>query len=267
MTKQSDRGKLIVFEGPDRVGKSTLVEQLTIRLRMEGVTCEHLASPGKQAGTLGRLVYDLHHDKLRLDHRDVNSTSLQVLHVAAHIDAIEGQILPALQDGTWIVLDRFWWSTWVYGVAKKVPENSLRAMIGLEQLHWGQIKPDVVFLVERKPVTPEYGEDFQGQLVEGYRNLANREQFHGPVVTVRNDFSIEDAFETVWEEVAPSVRLFTQRRDFTTDAQPDGQLTLLEDYVPNQSNVSLLSPAEPTVVYDTFWQFALERQRDIFSPA
>lgn len=264
MTKQATRGRLIVFEGPDRVGKSTLVERLTSRIHKEGVTCEHLAFPGRQPGTLGHLVYDLHHDKLGIDHTDVNSTSLQVLHIAAHIDAIEGRILPALQDGTWIVLDRFWWSTWVYGVAKKVPENSLKVMIELEKLHWGQIKPDVVFLVERKIVTPEYGEDFQGRIVGGYRDLANREQFNGPVVTVRNEFSIEDAFESVWEEVAPSIRTFTQRGNFTTDAQPSGQLTLLEDNVPKQSNVSRLSPAKPTVVFDTFWRFALERQEMFF---
>ena len=264
MMKPPARGRLIVFEGPDRVGKSTLVEQLTIRLRKEGVTCEHLAFPGKQPGTLGQLVYDLHHDKLRLDHKDVNSTSLQVLHIAAHIDAIEGRILPALQAGTWIVLDRFWWSTWVYGVTKKVPEESLKAMIGLEQRHWGQTMPDVLFLVERKTVSPEYGEDFQGQIVEGYRDLANREQVNGRVVTVSNDFSIEDASETVWEEVAPFVRSLTQRRNSSNDTQPGGQLTLLEDYVLTQSNVSHLSPAEPTVVYDTFWQFALERQRIFF---
>ena len=264
MMKQPARGRLIVFEGPDRVGKSTLVEQLTSRLRKEGITCEHLAFPGKQAGTLGHLVYDLHHDKLGLDHRDVNATSLQLLHIAAHIDAIEGRILPALQAGTWIVLDRFWWSTWVYGTAKKVPEKSLRAMIGLEQLHWGQTKPDVLFLVERKIVTPEYGEDFQGQIVEGYRELAYREQFNGRVVTVKNDFSIADAFETVWEEVSPIVRSFTQRRNFTTDAQPGGQLTLLEEHVLKRSSVSLLSPAKPTVVYDTFWRFALKRQELFF---
>ena len=264
MTKQPARGRLIVFEGPDRVGKSTLVEKLTIRLRKEGVTCEHLAFPGKQPGTLGQLVYDLHHDKLRLDHRDVNSTSLQVLHIAAHIDAIEGRILPALQAGTWIVLDRFWWSTWVYGVANEVPEESLKAMIELEQLHWGQTMPDVLFLVERGTVTPEYGEDFQGQLVEGYRDLANREQVNGRVVTVRNNSSIEDAIETVWEKVAPFVRSATQRRNSSNDTQPGGQLTLLEDYVLKQSNVSHLSPAKPTVVYDTFWQFAFERQRIFF---
>ena len=264
MTKPPTRGRLIVFEGPDRVGKSTLVEQLTSRLRKEGVTCEHSAFPGNQPGTLGHYVYDLHHKDSKLILDDVDPTSLQVLHIAAHIDAIEGRILPALRAGTWIVLDRFWWSTWVYGAAKNVPERSLKAMISLEKLHWGQTKPDVLFLVERESDTPEYGEEFQGQIVEGYRELANRERFGSRVVTLQNESPIEDALDAVWEEIAPFSGRFTQGRNFTTDAQPRGQLTLLEDNVLKQSSVSLLSPAKPTVVYDTFWRFALERQSMFF---
>lgn len=101
--ERRERGRLIVFEGADKVGKSTLVKKLTCRLGESGVPYEHLAFPGKQKGTLGKLVYDLHHDEVPgLVHKDVNPTSLQVLHIAAHIDAIERQILPALSDGTWI---------------------------------------------------------------------------------------------------------------------------------------------------------------------
>ena len=62
MTELPAQGRLIVFEGPDGVGKSTLAEQLTVHLREAGVPCEHLAFPGRQPGSLGHLVYDLHHD-------------------------------------------------------------------------------------------------------------------------------------------------------------------------------------------------------------
>ena len=90
---------------------------------------------------MGRLVYDLHHDADDLGLGEINPTSLQILHIAAHVDAIEERILPALRTGAWVVLDRFWWSTWVYGLAFGVPENSLETMIELELLHWGEVKP------------------------------------------------------------------------------------------------------------------------------
>ena len=264
MTKQPSRGRLIVFEGPDRVGKTTLVEHLTSRLRKEGIESELLSFPGTKSGTLGRLVYDLHHDDPRLALSDVNPASLQVLHIAAHIDAIEGYILPALRAGTWIVLDRFWWSTRVYGTTLEVPERSLDAMILLEKLHWGQVKPDVLFLVERESGQPEYGEEFQRKIIEGYRELANREQSGTNIVTLHNDSSLEDTLDAVWERIAPIAPRLAQGIEYGSDAQPGSQLTLIEDLVLNQRSESPLSPAKSTIVYDSLWRFALERQEVFF---
>ena len=262
MTEQLAQGKLIVFEGPDGVGKSTLAEQLTDHLRATGVPCERLAFPGRRPGTLGRLVYDLHHDASGLGLGEVNPTSLQLLHIAAHVDAIEGHILPALRAGTWIVLDRFWWSTWVYGAAFGVSEPSLKAMIELERLHWGHIKPDVLFLVERDSGTADNGDGLQAR----YRELANREQLHSRVVALNNDSSVEDALNAVWEEITLIDQRLTKGRVITTDAEQDVQLTLTlpEDAFPKPSMMSRLSPAKPTIVYETFWHFAVERQEVFF---
>lgn len=41
------RGKLIVFEGLDRAGKSTQVEMLVAALNKEGVKVQHRRFPGK----------------------------------------------------------------------------------------------------------------------------------------------------------------------------------------------------------------------------
>src|SRR5207249_4525469 len=109
-------GKLIVFEGPDGSGKTTLSRLFADRARELGVPCDWFAFPGREGGTLGKHVYEIHHNLQTVGVKAINPASLQLLHIAAHIDALEGRILPALKQGRHIVLDRFWWSTLVYGV-------------------------------------------------------------------------------------------------------------------------------------------------------
>ena len=264
MTERPVQGRLIVFEGLDGVGKSTLAECLVSRLREADIPCSFLAFPGRKSRTLGRLVYDLHHDASGLGVGEVNSTSLQVLHIAAHIDAIEREIRPALHAGTWIVLDRFWWSTWVYGAAFGVPEGSLEAMIELERLHWGHVEPDVLLLVERDDGIPNDGEGFRKQILARYRELAGREQRNGRVVTLRNDSSIEDAIETLWRAITPLATQLAPSGASAPDTPQNAQLTLPEDGAHRSPKVARISPAEPTVVYDTYWNFAVERQEVFF---
>ncbi len=263
MTEQRAPGMLIVFEGPDGVGKSTLAGKLTDRLRETGVPCKHVAFPGRRPSSLGGLVYDLHHDAPKFGLNEFNPTSLQMLHVAAHVDAIEGEILPALRAGTWVVLDRFWWSTWVYGAALGVPKSSLEAMIDLEQLHWGQFRPDVLFVVERDDGTPDDRQGLKEQMYGRYRQLADRERFQTSVVLLNNDSSVEDALDAVWDRLTHIDRRLSVGKVSSTDTQPSSQLPLLADRTPRVPRASRLSPAKPTTVYDTYWHFAVERQ-DVF---
>ncbi len=53
-------GQLVVFEGPDGVGKSELAARFQSWLEGHGFSAERLSFPGKEEGTLGKLVYDLH---------------------------------------------------------------------------------------------------------------------------------------------------------------------------------------------------------------
>ena len=68
--------------------------------------------------------------------------SKQLLHIAVHVNAIIERIQPALKRGVTIILDRFWWSTWVYGRLDGVSSNTLDAMIGIEQEVWADIRHD-----------------------------------------------------------------------------------------------------------------------------
>ncbi|MDH4100651.1 MAG: hypothetical protein OEV28_08780 [Nitrospirota bacterium] len=146
---KANRGRLIVFEGVDAAGKTTLSNELCVLLRHNYQSVRHCQFPGRQQGTLGELVYRLHHfHSSTFGVPKIAPCSLQLLHIAAHVDAIELEIKPALQDGEWVVLDRFWWSTYVYGLDDGVSESQLQLMIDIEKNAWGSIRPDIVFLVD-----------------------------------------------------------------------------------------------------------------------
>jgi dTMP kinase len=190
----SESGKLFVFEGPDGVGKTALATAFAEHLMARGVDCEFMSFPGREDGTLGHLVYRLHHEPGRLGVKSIQPISVQVLHIAAHIDAIETRILPALSRGRHVVLDRFWWSTWVYGVVAKVNRQALRSMIRAERACWGAARPSAAFLITR--VTSLRAAEVEGcwqELCSEYRSLAQGERRWYPVHVVPNDTTVEES--------------------------------------------------------------------------
>lgn len=183
-----DRGKLVVFEGPDGIGKSQMSSDITAWLNQVGIPTQKLSFPGNAENTLGRLVYEIHHK-----HRDlfqipaINPLSMQTLHIAAHIDEIDRAIRPAINSGSWIVLDRFWWSTWVYGMASGVNRKCLDLIIEAERVYWGDLVPTVIFLVKRAaPVRHEHSEEVFGRLSQLYEELAGRERRAALIHVIEN---------------------------------------------------------------------------------
>lgn len=188
-------GPLVVFEGPDGVGKSELAARFQSWLVGHGSAAELLSFPGKEEGTLGKLVYDLHSCPERLHVTALTPASLQALHIAAHLDAIERRIIPSLKLNRTVVLDRFWWSTYVYGVASNVDREVLNRMIGTEKAAWGAAKPAVLFLVDRtEPLRPEPPEVW-GKCRDTYRQLFSTERTQYPCETIANDGCIEETVE------------------------------------------------------------------------
>jgi dTMP kinase len=163
-------GTLFVFEGLDGVGKTTLAEAVAGELRAASMPVSLLSFPGREPGTLGALVYRLHHDPPALGVDVITPTALQLLHVAAHLDVIEREIRPRLSAGEIVLLDRYWWSTWAYGVAGGADRRSLSAMIELERGYWDDAAPAAIFLVQRgeargslEPIAAAYQELAAGE--------------------------------------------------------------------------------------------------------
>lgn len=182
-------GRLIVFEGPDAAGKSSLVEAVAAKTQASIATpVDVLSFPGRTPGTLGAHVYAVHHDPHKFRINRLPAASLQLLHVAAHLDAIESDIRPRINAGTTVLLDRYWWSTWVYGVLAGVERDVLDLMISLERRYWGSLLPDAVILVTRStPLRADTSQDVFAKLQSEYDSLANREEQHHGVIRLNND--------------------------------------------------------------------------------
>ena len=143
-------GKLFVFEGPDGNGKTTLIDNVYNSLKSDNVPIVKLSFPGKSENTLGKFVYELHHKPNDFGLEFINQGSLQTLHIAAHIESIVNYIIPSLKEGQTILLDRYWWSTIVYGSHMGLPNEYLNKLIDWELYFWQGQMPTSLFLVKTK---------------------------------------------------------------------------------------------------------------------
>ena len=101
------RGKFITFEGGEGAGKSTQTKRLAERLEGAGIATLVTREPG---GTpLGEDIRGL-----ILKDRPQDPVTELLLFAAARAEHMTAVIRPALDDGTWVISDRFMDSTRVY---------------------------------------------------------------------------------------------------------------------------------------------------------
>lgn len=190
-------GALYVFEGPDSVGKTTLARLFTEQLAIRGIDCVHLAFPGNEIGTVGDLIYKLHHEPQQFGIKCLSATALQMLHVAAHVDAIQSKILPALELGKTVILDRFWWSTDVYGQLCGLDKTLVESIIAPEIHIWGEKVPTAAFLLERNAPLEFAVSDPWLRCTSLYSHLADTQLEKHRVVRVSNEGEISTALATI----------------------------------------------------------------------
>lgn len=135
------RGRFITFEGGEGAGKSTHVRRLAEALAAIDVdavvTREPGGSPGAEeirallvTGTTGRW----------------SPMTEALLHYAARRDHLDRTVLPALEDGRWVISDRFADSTLAYqGYGLGLDGESIRR---LHRLAIGDMFPDLTIVLD-----------------------------------------------------------------------------------------------------------------------
>lgn len=202
------RGALIVFEGPEGVGKSTQLRRLTSWMESGGRVVHALREPG---GTpLGDEIRRLLLDPAS----DITPRAEALLFMASRAQLLESVVRPALAAGHVVLLDRFFLSTYAYqGAGRGLPE---REVMEANAVATSGLVPDLTMLLTL-PVNE--GLARAEQRAERDRMERNTDEFHhrvaqafatfataawqdahpecGPIVTVDASGSPDDVFARV----------------------------------------------------------------------
>lgn len=115
-------GKLIVFEGPDGSGKTTVLNEVKKRLENENIDFLDYREPG---GTyISEKIRDIIIDK---DNSAMTASCECLLFAASRAQLVEEKIKPALEAGKIILCDRFVLSSLLYqGVGRGLGINKVK---------------------------------------------------------------------------------------------------------------------------------------------
>lgn len=183
-------GRLIVFEGIDGCGKSTQASLLA-----ESTGSLSTAEPGATSVgvQLRSLLLDASGPSLSL-------RSEALLMAADRAEHVEQVLRPALDQGRWVVCDRFNASTLAYqGFGRGLPVEDL---VGLVTFATGGIEPDLQILLDLPVQTArnrmkassldrleQLGDAFFSRVRDGYLSLANSDPDGWVVIDATEDVS------------------------------------------------------------------------------
>ena len=199
-------GRLITVEGLDGAGKTTLVAGLTRELAARGRELLVLREPGgvELSERIRLLVKD---PELAIDAR-----AEALLYAAARAQLVAEQLVPLLESGQWVLLDRFVDSSLAYqGAGRGLGVERIRA---LNELATGGLTPDRTLLLRIDPAV-------------GRARIADRE-------TDR----LEQAGEAFFSAVAAAY-------DELAAAEPDRITVLDADRAPEAVLADALAALEP----------------------
>ena len=138
-------GQFITFEGGEGSGKSSQINILKSKLIGKGIDVVCTREPGgtPSAEILRELVTTGEVNKWE-------PMTEALLMFASRYEHIKNLIIPSLENGKWVLCDRFYHSTYAYqGLGHGL---GLEKMEALKKISIGEIEPDLVFFLDIDPM-------------------------------------------------------------------------------------------------------------------
>ncbi len=135
------KGKFITIDGVEGAGKSTQIDLICIYLHQKGIKVVRTREPGgTEVGEKIRTVL------LDVDNQEMHSDTELLLMFSSRNELIQNKIIPALNDGYWVVSDRFTDASFAYQGGGRM--LNLDRIAELESWVLGDFKPDLTLLLD-----------------------------------------------------------------------------------------------------------------------
>jgi dTMP kinase len=204
----------ITFEGIEGCGKTTQIRRLEKRLAGRGIPLVATLEPG---GT--RVGNHIRHILLDARNRDLASLAELLLYAADRAQHLEEVIRPALNQGKWVLCDRFTDATVAY--QGRARGQDMKLVRYLNETATRGIRPDMTFLLDcpveiglgralkRNQEEPGEGQDrferektaFHHEVRRAYLEIARKDR--GRVIIIEADAAEDDVEERIFEHIRP----------------------------------------------------------------
>lgn len=187
-------GAFITIEGIEGAGKTTCMKVVAEHISTHGIRLQQTREPGGTA-----LGEDLRELLLGHRHTGMSEDAELLLMFAARAEHLQRKIRPALQQGEWVLCDRFTDATYAYqGAGRGIP---LERIAVLEQWVQGPLRPDLTIVMDLPVVqgleragkrsAPDRFESeaaaFFERVRKGYLDIARREPARAQVIDASRD--------------------------------------------------------------------------------
>ena len=144
LTPNTHKGKLIVFEGTDGAGKTTLINLTYKYLKdkypdKEIILLKQPTDEARNSRLFQKMMFDENHD-------DINYRAVQLLTLSDRIQHNHEVIIPALKEGKIIICDRYIYTS-IANMKARNYRNEKWFYLAAKEI----IKPDISFLAFVEP--------------------------------------------------------------------------------------------------------------------